>query len=365
MIKQDKVIKVALVGDCLANGGAEKVHALLSNYFYKEGLEVHNCIFMDWVTYEYSGSLCNLGTIASNSNSVYRKIKRFLAFKTFVNSNSFDIIIDFRIRNIFLKELMFVRIIYPKNIIYTVHSGFLEFYFPRTAFLSRLIYNNKKIVSVSKAIQDEILKNELANKVQYLHNPLDFESIEVFKMEKNKEYGLYVLAVGRMNNDIKQFDRLIEAYFKSDLPNKKIKLVLLGDGENRSKYEELSFTLGLSELVVFEGVVSNPFPYYKSALFTVLASKNEGFPNTIIESLAVNTPVVSFDCFSGPNEIIKDKTNGLLVENQNFEKLISSMNLFINDQQLYQNCKKNSRESVSQYDIEIIGKQWLDLFNKA
>ena len=66
MIKQNKPYKVLLVGDCLANGGAERVHALLSGYFHNSGLEVHNCIFLDWITYEYSGSLLNLGKISPN-----------------------------------------------------------------------------------------------------------------------------------------------------------------------------------------------------------------------------------------------------------------------------------------------------------
>ena len=81
----------------------------------------------------------------------------------------------------------------------------------------------------------------------------------------------------------------------------------------------------------------------------------------IIESLATETPVISFDCFSGPNEIIIDKHNGILVENQNVEKLTEAMNTLVEDINLYQHCKQNAKASVAQFDIEIIGKQWLDL----
>ena len=127
------------------------------------------------------------------------------------------------------------------------------------------------------------------------------------------------------------------------------------------KYQQLTQELGINDLVIFKGAVENPFPYYREALFTVLSSKNEGFPNVIIESLAAETPVISFDCFSGPNEIIVDKHNGILVENQHVEKLTETMNSFVEDEKLYQHCKQNAKESVVQFDIEIIGKQWLEL----
>jgi N-acetylgalactosamine-N,N'-diacetylbacillosaminyl-diphospho-undecaprenol 4-alpha-N-acetylgalactosaminyltransferase len=46
--------------------------------------------------------------------------------------------------------------------------------------------------------------------------------------------------------------------------------------------------------------------------------------------------VVAFDCLSGPSEIIQDRNNGLLVENQNFKKLAQAMDLMIEDHDLYQ-----------------------------
>ena len=72
-------------------------------------------------------------------------------------------------------------------------------------------------------------------------------------------------------------------------------------------------------------------------------------------------PVISFDCFSGPKEIIIDKHNGILVENQNIDMLTEAMNSLVEDEKLYQHCKQNAKSSVTQFDIEIIGKQWIEL----
>ncbi len=363
MINRNPTYKIALIGDCLAGGGAEKVHALLSQYFQKAGLEVHNCIFVDWISYEYSGSLLNLGIINPESNFIKRKISRFLELKTFIKENNFDAVIDFRMRTNFGLEFLLSKYVYPNNTFYTVHSGILEFYFPMNSVFSNSIYKNRKMVAVSKAIQNLILQKKLAENVSQLYNPIDLTSIATLKNNYSVDEDNFILAVGSMNSEVKQFDKLILAYSKSGLPNKNIKLVIIGEGKNLMKYEELTKELNINDSVIFKGFIENPFPYYKEALFTVLSSKNEGFPNVIIESLATETPVISFDCFSGPNEIIIDKHNGILVENQNVEKLTEAMNNLVEDKNLYQHCKQNAKASVAQFDIEIIGKQWLDLLH--
>jgi glycosyltransferase involved in cell wall biosynthesis len=356
---QDKKYKLALIGDSLSQGGAEKVHSILSIYFENEGLEVHNCIFVDAVTYEYAGDLLNLGLIRVKSGSIIRKWFRFFALQKFIKSNQFDGVIDFRMRPSFLLEYILSRILYPQNTIFYVLSGRLDFYFPKNNFLSKLIYQNRKIATVSKAIKNQIIQSNFSDTVQNLFQPFDLDLImflkNEFKINEN-----YILAVGNMNNDIKQIDKLIITYSKSSLPKQNIKLIVLGDGKLKNGYQKLVEELNLLNLVVFKGTIKNPFPYYKNALFIVLSSKNEGLSNAIIESLACETPVVAFDCFSGPREIITNNYNGILVENQNFEKLTEAMDLMISDEELYQNCKSKALESVQKFSIEIIGKQWLE-----
>jgi glycosyltransferase involved in cell wall biosynthesis len=359
LVDQDKKYKIALIGDSLSGGGAEKVHAQLSIYFDSQGFDVHNCIFVDAVTYEYAGSLLNLGQIKPKSSSITRKGHRFFALQKFIKFNRFDGVIDFRMRPSFIFEFILSRMVYPKNTIFSVRSGIIAFYFPANTFLSRLIYQNKKIVAVSNVIQEKVISDKLANNVISIYNPIDFKKIASQKDEPIMELN-YILVVGNMKNDIKQIDRLIVAYSKSILPKQNIKLIVLGDGKFKTGYQKLVEDLNLTSLVVFKGTLQNPFPYYKNAKYLVLSSKNEGFPNVIIESLACESPVVAFDCFSGPREIITNHHNGILVENQNFEKLTEAMDLMISDQELYQNCKSNTLQSVQQFSIEIVGKQWLE-----
>ena len=166
-----------------------------------------------------------------------------------------------------------------------------------------------------------------------------------------------------MKNNVKQFDHLIECYSKSNLPNADIKLLIIGEGNKRATFEKLVLSLNLKDKVIFKGKIDNPFPFYKKALFSVLTSKNEGFPTVLLESLACQTPVVSYNCLSGPSEIITNQENGILVENQNKDKMIEAMNEMISNKQLYLHCKNNAKSSVDKFSIENIGNQWLQLFN--
>ena len=350
--------KIALIGDCLSGGGAEKVHATLSNYFKNQQMEVHNVIFVDSISYSYSGELLNLGKM--KSVTTLDKLKRLHFLRKYMRQHNFDYIIDFRYRVNSINEFLLAKWVYSAPTFFTIHSGMIDYYMPNNNLIAKLIYSKSTIVTVSKAIENE-LKKRFNFSIQTIYNPFDFDKIETLSNEFIPNETNYIVAVGRMNERVKQYDKLIEAYSLSNLPTKNIKLLLLGEGKYLGELKQLVKEKNLTDKVVFKGNQNNPFPYIQNAVFLALSSKNEGLPNVLIESLATEIPVVSFDCFSGPNEIIINNENGLLVENQNVSKLSQAMNEMIENEVLYLNCKKNARKSITNFSIEQIGSQWMKL----
>ena len=360
---QKRKYKIALVGYKLNSGGLEKVMSVLSVYFGKVGIDVHNIVFVDDVKYPYSGTLVNIGMMKSGQSGVFSKLKLFLFFKKYIKENDFDYIIDFRYRIKPFQEYILSEFVYNSKTIYTVHNSHLQTYLPNSRFLTKQICKEKhSVVCVSNGIL-ELVKNkfQLQNSV-LIYNPIDLDEIETAANEEIEIKSPYIIAAGRFSaNNVKQFDELIVAYSNSILPQKGVFLVLLGEGESKDFYQKIAIKSGVADKVIFLGFNNNPYKYFRNAKFLVLCSKYEGFGIVLIESLACETPVISFDCISGPKEIIIDKENGLLVENQNFEKLTQAINLLEEDSALYEHCKNNALQSVSKFSVEKIGKQWFEL----
>lgn len=356
--------KIALVGYRLNRGGAERVMANLSNYFHDNGIEVHNIIVLDDVKYPYSGTVFNLGKLKNKQNGVFNKIKRLIALKKYLNKHDFDFIIDFRFRIKPIQELLISRWVYNTKTIFTVHSSKIDSYMSNFSPLTRIMYGKVfKNVAITKAMQQLIEKKHHLKNVSTIYNSIDIDNILAKSQEKVELDFEYIIGVGQYDTNVKQFDKLIEAYSKSKLPKQEVALVILGEGQLLEELISVAKTFNVEHLVHLLGFKNNPFKYIKSAKFFVLSSELEGLPMVLLEALACGTPVVSFNCPTGPKEVITHGENGLLIEHQNIEALAQGINTMMLDTELYKTCKANAFKTAQKFSLETIGKQWLDLMN--
>jgi glycosyltransferase involved in cell wall biosynthesis len=106
------------------------------------------------------------------------------------------------------------------------------------------------------------------------------------------------------------------------------------------------------------GKVNNPFSVYSRCDLFVLSSLYEGFPNALLEAMACGLPVVSFDCPSGPGEIIQDGINGCLVPPENRRALKEAMGKLIDNESLRIRLSKEASKVKERFSIEKIMSLW-------
>lgn len=188
-----------------------------------------------------------------------------------------------------------------------------------TPLAMRLFYPwAEGIVGVSQGVVDDFIKmTGIRQKVRVIHNPV--VTPDLFKRaEEPVEHPWLqpgqppvLLGVGRLTQQ-KNFPNLIHA-FAEVRRHRPVRLLILGEGEDRLALEGLIRELGLEAEVDLPGFVQNPYAYMKRAAMFVLSSDWEGLPTVLIEALALGTPVVATDCPSGPREILQEGRLGRLV----------------------------------------------------
>ncbi len=120
----------------------------------------------------------------------------------------------------------------------------------------------------------------------------------------------------------KRVERVIQAFSK--IKSKDLELLILGEGPERQFLENEIKRLGLTKTVHLPGFIANPYPYIEKADCFILASDSEGLPVVLVESLYLNTPVVSTDCPTGPAELLVDELSSNLISLEQTEDAITS-----------------------------------------
>jgi len=354
---------ICVIASSLGGGGAERVASQQTKMLHEMGYNVFVVTLFNNISFQVVGRKLSLGFEKKRGYNVVAKLIAHYKIRRFLRKNNIDIIIDHRGRSSFLNEVLYKFVTYFKiPVIYYVHSYVIENYIPSNNFFTRQTFKRaKRIIAVSNEVARKLKTEYRYENVEVVYNHIDFCNINVNDKSWNTPDFEYVLFYGRIVNEVKNLKLLINSYAQSVLPEYKIKLMIVGEGKDKNMLVNLVDELKLSEMILFKPYTDNPFPVVKQAKYTLLTSKNEGFPMVLIESLACGTPVVSVDCKSGPSEIILNKFNGLLVENNNINALSEAMNSFVLDKELYKHCKLNTKESIFKFNKNSIAKQWLDI----
>ncbi|MFI9654530.1 glycosyltransferase family 4 protein [Guyparkeria sp. GHLCS8-2] len=314
--------RILFLVSSMQGGGAERVAALLSNYWVQQGHQVTlmptfsgrgECLYPleERVRLDYLAD-----RVPSRSRSPLNKLRRLIALRRAVRELLPDVIVSF------LPHVNVAAVIATRGLGGPVVVS--ERTYPPAMplgvvldWLRRWAYPRARAVVVQTGRAREWLTrccpkahgHVIANPIVY---PLPRDKPEVNPSAVVGMERRVVLAVGRLSEE-KQFDQLVRAFELLATRYPEWDLVVLGDGPERRRLESERDRVGLTGRVYLPGRVGNLSDWYERADLYVMSSRFEGFPNTLAEAMAHGLPAVSFDCDAGPRDIIRDGVDGYLV----------------------------------------------------
>ncbi|MHA4736808.1 glycosyltransferase family 4 protein [Dyadobacter sp. MSC1_007] len=192
----------------------------------------------------------------------------------------------------------------------------------------------------------------------HIPNPMFLEERDV-----NEKPSKTVISVGRHTYQ-KGFDLLVDAW--AGLPavlRKEWKLLIIGDGEDKPALEDKIAELGIGDSVELVAATQAVFEYFEKASIYCLSSRFEGLPMVLLEALAFHLPIVAFDCDTGPDELIEDGKNGILVEAGNVNKLKQSLATLMEDNGLRERMKNHKSQRLPLLELDTVMEQWCRILN--
>lgn len=366
-----KPLRLILLKEGIARraGGAERVFVILANQLVKRGYDITVLTFDNEDMESFYPLSTGIRRICISRIEVEKTLpwlpsqlirRLVIARRAILNLNCDGLISFGDSMNIFTLWLSFLTL--KKSIIADRnHPHYknrrLRFRIERALlypFCSSLIVQTKGVISC--------YPRWLRQKTTVIANPVDFrfEGIESIGNTVNsiiKRQNFRILTIAKLMPQ-KGLDVMVKALKKLDQQYAHWVWTVLGEGPLLKSLQDMIIQSDLQSKVYFEGVVENVGEYLKQSDLFVLSSRFEGFPNVLIEALACGVPVVSTRCPFGPEDIVQDGFNGMLVSVDNDTELSDAILKMIEDTPFRERLAQNARQSIQPFFIENVISKW-------
>jgi len=349
-------------------GGAELHIQLIKKYFSKKGLIIHT--FYLYKTNKKDRQIYPVNnesiTFLTNHKNIFLVIIGFIKQLIIYRKYNFDFIYTSHIHCSSLiglsRKLNLLKA--DKHIVRESHSFFIRFRSFKLLIVKVLYligYSNIDLLICQSGIMQKQLFDGLPSffskiKTVVIPNPIDLS--DIYNKSKNYNENIfqqpYLIAAGRLIKE-KGFDILVKSFSQLTILYPDLNLIILGEGKERMALEKEVEELNLQEKIFLPGHFKNIYPYLKQAKLCVISSKIEGFPNTLLQMMALNTKVVSTLCAGGIEElkgVYTCQTNNddaLMKAMQDCLKADTRMNRFLFDKELEQRSVSYFVEKVKVY----------------
>ena len=370
--KKKKSISILTIS--LASGGAEKVISLLLPELVKS-YNVYLILFYNVIHFDIPKEVKTIILNGSNSDKTTWKILNFphfiIKYHRFLRKHKPDIAVSFLTRPNLINGMMKIR--FPGLKIILSERGYPSINYKSSSFryglykiLIPILYNRADVVfSNSISINHDLRNNfRIVRPLKVIYNPV----MPIKQKKYLPSIILKIITVGSLR-PIKNHSMILDAI--QNIPNSH--LTILGDGKLRNDLEQRAKNLGIGHRVDFKGIVKDVNRFLNQSDCFVLSSNSEGFPNVILEAMAVGLPVISTNCLSGPLEILNENKEviiqpgdfvkakyGILINNGDSKGLEKAFKYFQDHPHIFEDYGNLGYERVKNYSIKNI----YTVFNK-
>ena len=363
-------MRITLVISSLSGGGAERVMSIMANYWAANGGRVTLVTLSSETTDCYAlhpgVERVALGLMTPSERpwvALRNNLRRIRRLRRAIRRSRPEVVISFIHRMNVLTLLAVFGLRVPlivsertdarKHRIGHVWSTMRRLFYPKA----------HAVVVQSNAMRSWAETFVQEDRVYTIPNPVAPPTASVGAVSLSPS-GPRAVAMGRLGFE-KGFDLLLRAFAKCAVDYPNWLLVLLGEGEERKRLTELATKLGIADRVRMPGLVREPVAILRGAGMFVLSSRYEGFPNALLEAMACGVPVVSFDCPSGPAEIVRDGVDGVLVPPEDVDALSAAMKHLMSDENERRRLASRASEVLQRFGVKKVMKAWETLVKEV
>jgi len=229
----------------------------------------------------------------------------------------------------------------------------------------RWLYPKADLIIVPARAMANDISASSGSRVIVIHNPVDIPHVRTLSEEKVDHPWFagdipMIIGIGRLEHQ-KGFDYLIRAVALLRENGVRCRLVILGEGSERSHLDSLIVQCGLRETATLIGFQQNPYKYLARSTVFALSSLYEGFPNVLLEALCLGVPSIATRCPTGPEEIITDGVDGILVPPGDEKALAEAIKRVLSDEDLRKKLSESGKKRAEDFRVEKIIRQYEDV----
>lgn len=359
----------------LSSGGAERVTANLATHWDGKGWQVTVVTLSDAAADFYqlpvSVRRIGLGLLRESPNVAFglvNALRRIVALRRVMREIRPDVALAMMDKNNILLALA------AAGLPGIVRIGSEHIHPPQYPlgrmweWLRRLTYRGlDAVVALTEESAAWLRRHTSARRVPVIPNavpyPLPAHAPRLEPPARSREGERWLLAVGRLV-DQKGFDLLINAFQKLASRFPLWRLFILGEGPLRGALERQVEESGLTGRIELPGRAGNVGEWYRAADLYVMSSRFEGFGNTLAEAMAHGLPAVSFDCDTGPRDIIRHEVDGWLVPAGDEDALAEALARLMADDVLRTRYAARAVEVRQRFSMERVAGMWEELFER-